>query len=90
MMALVAARGSPTRFQVLAGYGRNEVRKVVKGIMPKYEYKCRKCGRSFELILTMSEHARKGKAKTVKCPKCDSNQVYQLVSSIFVTTSKKS
>jgi putative FmdB family regulatory protein len=54
--------------------------------MPTYEYECKKCGHGFSLIMAMGEH---GKKKS-RCPKCKSEQVKQVITSVFVTTSKKS
>ena len=36
--------------------------------MPTYEYKCKKCGKKFELVMSMSEH----ESKRAACPKCKS------------------
>lgn len=54
--------------------------------MPVYEYRCKKCGKSFELIETVSEH---DPAK-VRCPDCKSKSVERLWSQVFTVTSKKS
>ena len=54
--------------------------------MPTYAYKCKKCGKGFTLIMRISEHER----KKVRCPKCDSSAVAQVVQRFSVTTSKKS
>ncbi len=59
--------------------------------MPKYDYRCNKCRREFELVMGIQEHDRSSKkAGKVRCPKCDSSEVTPLVTSVFVTTSKKS
>lgn len=54
--------------------------------MPVYEYICRKCGHSFEQVERIAEHG----TKKVRCPKCKSQKVEQLLSLGFVKTSKKS
>ena len=54
--------------------------------MPHYDYRCRDCKKRFSKILTLSEYGR-GK---VKCPKCGSRKVEQVLSSFFAVTSKKS
>jgi putative FmdB family regulatory protein len=54
--------------------------------MPTYDYICKKCGKKFALMMTMSEHDR----KKVRCPKCASTQVEQRVEPFYATTSKKS
>jgi len=55
-------------------------------LMPTYEYSCKKCGKKFALKMTMSEHGK----KKVKCPKCASAQVAQIINAFFAPTSKKS
>ena len=54
--------------------------------MPRYEFLCEKCNRSFELILTMAE---RDKAE-VKCPKCKGTKVVPQLSGFMAQTSKKS
>jgi putative FmdB family regulatory protein len=54
--------------------------------MPRYEFYCEDCKKSFEVILTLDEHA-KGK---IKCPKCRGNHVRQEAAAFFAVTSKKS
>jgi len=43
--------------------------------MPIYEYQCRKCGHSFELLRLM-----KDADSLVKCPKCHSSKVERQLS----------
>jgi len=43
--------------------------------MPLYEYQCRDCGKSFELLRRMKE-ADSG----VKCPACDSDEIERRLS----------
>jgi len=54
--------------------------------MPTYEYRCGKCGRRFEKIMTFSEHERKPRPP---CPKCSSRKVEQLASAFQAVTGKK-
>lgn len=54
--------------------------------MPTYSYRCEKCGKSFTLTMSISEH---DKARP-KCPKCASRQVAHSVQAFFASTSKKS
>ena len=54
--------------------------------MPTYQYRCEKCGKSFERIETITDDER---AKA-KCPKCDSKKVTQVPGHVHVVTSKKS
>jgi putative FmdB family regulatory protein len=62
--------------------------------MPSYEYECGQCGRKFEAMQTFAEHDRHedhDRHRPLKCPKCGSRKVEQLVaSSVFVITAKKS
>lgn len=55
--------------------------------MPAYEYECTKCNHIFVVTHTFAEHDRH---PTVKCPKCKSTEVHQLISSIHLKTKKKS
>jgi len=46
--------------------------------MPIYEFRCQKCNKQFETLLTsISDDALAG----VKCPKCKSHQVKKIISS---------
>lgn len=54
--------------------------------MPTYEFLCEKCKKPFTLILSITEHEN-GK---YKCPKCNSGEVKQRISSFQTKTSKKS
>jgi len=54
--------------------------------MPVYEYDCCKCGKSFELFETVSQHD----PSRVRCPHCKSKEVERRWSQIFTITSKKS
>jgi putative FmdB family regulatory protein len=53
--------------------------------MPTYEFECGKCGRTFEVAMTVSELGR----TPPSCPGCGSTAVTQHLSA-FVQTSKKS
>ena len=39
--------------------------------MPRYEFLCDKCQKTFELIMTISEHEK----ENVRCPTCKSTRV---------------
>jgi putative FmdB family regulatory protein len=54
--------------------------------MPRYEFRCEKCKRPFELTMTISE---RDKAK-VKCPTCKGTKVVSQLASFMAQTSKKS
>jgi len=54
--------------------------------MPVYDYICKKCRKSFELVLTLGEHDK----NNIKCPKCGSKNVEQVFAAFFAVTSKKS
>jgi putative FmdB family regulatory protein len=43
--------------------------------MPLYEYRCRTCGKGFELLRRMSEADR-----DVQCPDCRSEEIERLLS----------
>ncbi len=54
--------------------------------MPFYDYRCRECKKEFSKILTLSEYEKGG----IKCPKCGSKKVEQVLSSFFAVTARKS
>lgn len=54
--------------------------------MPVYDYHCKSCGKSFEIVLTLTEH----EGRKVTCPKCGSKNVAQEPAAFFAVTSKKS
>ena len=54
--------------------------------MPTYDYRCESCRKKFTLTLGIKEHD----SKKVKCPKCTSRKVTQLISGFFTQTAKKS
>jgi len=54
--------------------------------MPVYDYVCNDCHKSFELVLTLSEHDK----DQIVCPKCGSKNVEQEMAEFFAVTSKKS
>ncbi len=54
--------------------------------MPVYEYICKECHTSFEVILTIKEHEE----QEIICPRCDSKNVEQDVTDFFAVTSRKS
>jgi len=62
--------------------------------MPFYDYECTACGNKFEATQTVEEHDRHvdhDRHEPLKCPRCASEKVGQLLASaVFVITSKKS
>jgi putative FmdB family regulatory protein len=54
--------------------------------MPVYDYVCNDCHKTFEKVLTLSEH---DKEKMV-CPHCGSKNIEQEMAEFFAVTSKKS
>jgi putative FmdB family regulatory protein len=54
--------------------------------MPDYDYECGECGRVFILHESLEEH---GKGKRVTCPACGSKRVERTITSVYVTTAKK-
>jgi putative FmdB family regulatory protein len=54
--------------------------------MPTYAYLCRKCGKKFDLTMSLSER----EAKKVRCPKCSSLRVAPQIVNFYARTSKKS
>ncbi len=54
--------------------------------MPHYEFICRKCNKTFTLILSLADY-EEGR---VTCPKCKSKKVEQKFTAFSAVTSKKS
>ena len=54
--------------------------------MPTYEYLCGKCGEEFVRVMSISEF----ESGQVTCPKCQSADVKQQMSSFISKTSRKS
>lgn len=54
--------------------------------MPTYEYRCDKCKKRFSRIESIAEHGR----KRLKCPKCKSTKVIQVLAPFYAKTVKKS
>ena len=54
--------------------------------MATYEYQCEVCGEEFSRREHIDEHA----SSHPVCPKCGSDKVRQLISSVHVMTAKKS
>ncbi len=55
--------------------------------MPMYQFECAKCGATFDEKETFQEHDQHPE---VKCPKCGSVEVRQLLAPVGVKTVKKS
>jgi putative FmdB family regulatory protein len=54
--------------------------------VPTYEFECQKCGKEFELILSLKQYEQKEFA----CPACQAKEVEALVTATNVITSRKS
>jgi len=54
--------------------------------MPVYDYICKDCHKSFEVVLTLTEHDK----EQIKCPKCGGTNVEQEAAEFFAVTSRKS
>lgn len=53
--------------------------------MPMYEFTCRDCQKTFEIVRPMSESSEKA-----ACPHCGSMRVDRIWSTVYAVTSKKS
>ena len=53
--------------------------------MPMYEYRCRKCGKSFEMLRRMQDTDR-----DLKCPECQSEEIERLLSTFAAGGCKSS
>jgi putative FmdB family regulatory protein len=56
--------------------------------MPTYEFSCEKCGNTSSLILSIREY-EKGKDR-MRCPKCKTRKIKQVLSSFVAKTATKS
>jgi len=54
--------------------------------MPRYEFLCESCQRSFEVTLTLAERT----TATVRCPECGSEKVTPQMTTFTAKTSRKS
>jgi len=54
--------------------------------MPVYDYVCLDCHKSFETVLTLTEHDQ----EQVKCPHCGGKNVEQEATAFFASSPKKS
>jgi len=54
--------------------------------MPTYQYRCEKCGETFEHIEHLAEHDK----AHPPCPKCGSEQVQHVPTPFVAQTSRKS
>ena len=72
----------PSRFFPVGARGA-----CVEGIaMPTYEYRCSKCGNTFE----RQEHLKEHETAHPQCPKCKSRDLQPVLADFFARTSKKS
>ena len=53
--------------------------------MPVYDYICHDCQKSFEEVLTLTEHDKEG----IKCPHCGSKNVEQEATSVLRRNGQK-
>jgi len=54
--------------------------------VPVYDYICLDCHKTFEVVLTLSEHDK----EQITCPQCKSKNVEQEATAFFAVTSHKS
>jgi putative FmdB family regulatory protein len=54
--------------------------------MPVYDYVCKDCNKTFEKIITLTEHEK----EKISCPFCASKNVEQEATAFFAVTSSKS
>jgi putative FmdB family regulatory protein len=54
--------------------------------VPIYEFECQKCGKEFNLVLSVKQYEQKEFA----CPACQAKEVELLITSTNVITSRKS
>ena len=54
--------------------------------MPTYEFILEKCNKPFQEIMSIQEFEK----KKIRCPKCKSTKVKQMITAFYTITSKKS
>ena len=54
--------------------------------MPTYAYRCLDCGKEFDVVETISEHA----SARPKCPECGAERVAAVPTRFYAKTAKKS
>lgn len=54
--------------------------------MPSYEFLCKKCNKTFTMVLSLQQYEK----KRVACPKCGGKKVEQKPAAFFAVTAKKS
>jgi putative FmdB family regulatory protein len=54
--------------------------------MPFYDLKCKNCGEELNIMAKMSDRDN----KTIKCPKCESNELETVFKSVNIVQSRKS
>jgi putative FmdB family regulatory protein len=57
-----------------------------EGVMPSYDYRCRKCGQQFTTREKIAEH----NSGAATCPECKSQEVERVMSSFYAKTPRKS
>ena len=55
--------------------------------MPAYEYVCRDCKKQFTVFLSIRDYEAK---PTLRCPKCESDNVQRILGGFFAKTGRKS
>ena len=56
--------------------------------MPTYEFNCEKCGNQFSVIMGAWEYDKE--VARMRCPKCKSKRVKQVLSTFIARTTNKS
>jgi putative FmdB family regulatory protein len=59
-----------------------------EGPMPTYEFNCEKCGNQFSVIMGTWEYDKE--VARMRCPKCKSKRVKQVLSTFIARTTNKS
>ena len=81
-----ATRGELTSRRTEKGLNSSCGNSLREVSMPVYDYVCKDCQHSFELVLTLSEHDK----DNIRCPKCEGKNVEQDAAAFYAVTSKKS
>lgn len=52
--------------------------------MPMYEYRCKECGSTFDVNMTMGEKARRQQTHEITCENCGSAELEQIFGGISI------
>ena len=82
----VAGTGPSTPFKCAGSWDTKAESRAGRKPMPTYAFRCERCTKSFEVVLTVAERA----AAKVACPTCGGGEVTPQMAIFSAKTSRKS